>query len=40
VLDYGEVIAHIFTPQEREFYNLEAFWGHAEKINFSAPKPQ
>ena len=32
--DYGEAIAHIFMPQEREFYNLEAFWGHAERIDF------
>lgn len=34
VLDYGTVIAHIFSPKEREFYNLEAFWGHAERIPF------
>nr|WP_305082381.1 ribosome silencing factor [Oculatella sp. LEGE 06141] len=34
VLDYGDVIAHIFMPQEREFYNLEAFWGHADRIRF------
>ena len=32
--DYGEVIVHIMLPQEREFYNLEAFWGHAEQIEF------
>jgi ribosome-associated protein len=37
VQDYGDVIVHIFMPQEREFYNLEAFWGHAEQIQFSAP---
>ncbi len=30
--DYGEVIVHIMMPKEREFYNLEAFWGHAERI--------
>ena len=30
--DYGEVIVHIFLPEEREFYNLEAFWGHAQQI--------
>ncbi|MGJ3244609.1 MAG: ribosome silencing factor [Elainellaceae cyanobacterium] len=36
LLDYGEVIVHIFLPQEREFYNLEAFWGHAERIEFFA----
>jgi ribosome-associated protein len=35
LLDYGDVIAHIFLPKEREFYNLEAFWGHAEQVNFS-----
>jgi ribosome-associated protein len=36
VLDYGDIIVHIMLPQEREFYNLEAFWGHAERINFAA----
>jgi ribosome-associated protein len=30
--DYGDVIVHIMMPREREFYNLEAFWGHAERI--------
>lgn len=30
--DYGDVIIHIMMPKEREFYNLEAFWGHAEQI--------
>lgn len=34
--DYGDVIVHILMPQEREFYNLEAFWGHAERIDFAA----
>lgn len=37
VQDYGDVIAHIFLPEEREFYDLEAFWGHAERLEF---KPQ
>ena len=36
VLDYGEVIVHIFLQEEREYYNLEAFWGHAERTEFSA----
>ena len=34
VIDYGEVIVHIFLPEEREYYNLEAFWGHAERKDF------
>lgn len=32
--DYGDVLVHIMLPPEREFYNLEAFWGHAERIEF------
>ena len=36
--DYGEVIVHIFTPSDREYYDLEAFWGHAERIPFT-PTP-
>jgi ribosome-associated protein len=32
VQDYGDVIVHIFLPEERQFYNLEAFWGHAERL--------
>ena len=39
VQDYGEVIVHTFLPEEREFYNLEAFWGHAERIEFQASQP-
>ncbi|PSP17469.1 MAG: ribosome silencing factor [Cyanobacteria bacterium QS_8_64_29] len=34
VQDYGDAIAHILLPQERDFYNIEAFWGHAERIDF------
>ncbi len=37
--DYGDVIVHIFQPQEREFYHLEAFWGHAQRIEFSPVNP-
>jgi ribosome-associated protein len=34
LMDYGEIIVHIFLPTEREFYNLEAFWGHATRVPF------
>jgi ribosome-associated protein len=36
--DYGDVIVHIFLPDDREYYDLEAFWGHAERIEF-VPAP-
>lgn len=31
LLDYGDVIVHVFAPEEREFYRLEAYWSGAEK---------
>jgi ribosome-associated protein len=37
VLDYGDAIAHIMMPEARQFYNLEAFWGHAERVPFPLP---
>ena len=32
LLDYGDAIVHIMMPEQREFYNLEAFWGHGEMV--------
>ena len=34
LLDYGDIIVHILLPKEREYYNLEAFWSHAEVMPF------
>lgn len=39
LLDYGDVIAHVFMPEQREFYDLEAFWGHAESLELSELLP-
>ncbi len=32
LLDYGSVIVHIFTPPERDFYQLERHWAEAKTI--------
>lgn len=32
LVDYGDVIVHIMSPDDREFYNLEAFWSHGEVV--------
>ncbi len=34
LLDYGEVIVHALTPDERSYYDLESFWGHGEKETY------
>jgi ribosome-associated protein len=32
LMDYGDVIVHIFQQPEREFYNLERLWADAKEI--------
>ena len=34
LVDYGEVIAHIFYEEVRTFYALEKLWGDAPRIKF------
>ena len=29
LMDYGDVVVHIFTPETREYYRLEQLWGEA-----------
>ncbi len=33
--DFGGVILHIFTAQNREFYDLERLWSEAERVDIS-----
>ena len=35
VVDYGNVILHIFSAESRDFYKLEKLYGDAEEIRFS-----
>jgi len=36
LLDYINVVAHIFQPQQRTFYNLEKLWADAELREIAA----
>lgn len=31
LLDFGDVVVHIFSPQAREYYQLDRLWADAEK---------
>ncbi len=34
LMDYGDVIVHIFDSEARSFFNLEKLWNGAELIDF------
>ena len=36
LLDYLDVVVHVFTPETREFYRLEQLWGEAPSFAVEA----
>jgi ribosome-associated protein len=38
LLDYGDVVVHLFEPDTRAFYALEELWGRAKHV--PRPKPR
>ena len=36
LLDYGNIVVHVFMPETREYYRLEALWNDAPVIDLSA----
>jgi ribosome-associated protein len=36
LLDYVDVIVHVFTPEMREYYRLEHLWGEAPVLALTA----
>jgi ribosome-associated protein len=39
LLDYNDVVIHLFSEPLREFYNLEGLWAEAPRITAEALKP-
>jgi ribosome-associated protein len=37
LIDYGDFVVHIFSPEFRAFYALEDIWGDAPKLDWQLP---
>jgi ribosome-associated protein len=34
LLDYGDLVVHLFEPETREYYALEQLWSHAKRVPY------
>lgn len=40
LMDYGDVVVHVFREAERAFYGLERLWGDAPKVAHHVPETE
>ena len=38
VLDYLQVLVHVFRQEKREFYSLEDLWSDAQRVDWESAK--
>jgi ribosome-associated protein len=38
LIDFGDVVVHVFKEQERVFYDLEGLWEDAPRLEFHVPQ--
>jgi ribosome-associated protein len=38
LMDYLDVVVHIFVPEVRDFYRLEQLWGEAPRLELPEPE--
>ena len=36
LLDYNDIVVHVFTPRDRDYYNLERLWQDGEEMDISS----
>ena len=39
LIDYGDFVVHIFSPEDRAYYALEEIWGDAPQLDWQEPAP-
>jgi ribosome-associated protein len=40
LIDFVDVVVHLFDPDAREYYDLELLWGDAEKLDIDISGPE
>lgn len=35
LMDYGDVVVHVFQQEQREFYDLERLWADVPRVDWS-----
>jgi ribosome-associated protein len=40
LLDFGDVVVHVFREQERAFYDLEGLWEDAPRVPWTPPEAE